>query len=279
MDQIKSYKSYLFSLGYSKSIVNNLPVYAAAFLSYTGKEISEITIQDLKRFHDYLEVRPHRRKKSGGLSESYIRSNLYGVKLFFKCLCETGVLTSNPLSNYPLPKATYEARKVLTQQEIHQLYEACKAYNEKVLLGIYYSCGLRRNEGIQLNLEDINLKAGVLLVKQGKGGKERKVPMSKQFINDLECYLTFERFPKQVNERALLLHSRGGRLLDPNVMLKLILQRVEITEISLHNLRHSIATHLLHNGMNIYQVKSFLGHSSLESTQVYTRAKSSSKWS
>lgn len=269
MDRIKSFKNYLLSLGYSKNMVNNLPVYAAAFLSYAGKEISEITAQNLKRFHAYLEVRPHRRKKSGGLSESYIRGNLYGVKLFFKSLCETGVLNHNPLSDYELPKATYEARKVLTQEEIQQLYEACETYRERVLLGVYYSCGLRRNEGIQLNVNDVDLKQGVLLVRNGKGGRQRKVPMSKQFILDLECYLNFERDPKELKEKALLLHLRGGRLLDTNVLLKLILQRVEIPEISLHNLRHSIATHLLQNGMNIYQVKSFLGHASLESTQLY----------
>jgi len=277
MELITAFKHYLFSLGYSKNMVNNLPVYAAAFMSFTGKQVSQITLLDLKRFHEYLEHRPHRRKQSGGLSESYIRSNLYGVKLFFKSLCERGVLSTNPLSAYQLPKASYEERKVLSQEEIKQLYEYCENYREKVLLGVYYSCGLRRSEGVKLNLEDIDLKAEILLVKEGKGGKSRKVPMSRQFVHDLECYLTFERFPKEAHEQALLLNFRDTRLLDANEHLKAILKRAGITGVSLHNLRHSIATHLLHNGMNIYQVKSFLGHSSLESTQVYTRAKSSLK--
>ena len=278
MDLIKSYKNYLFSLGYSKNMVNNLPVYASSFMSFTGKRVHEITIQDLQYFYTFLEHRPHRRKQSGGLSESYIRGNLYGVKLFFKCLCETGVLSINPLSAYQLPKASYEERKVLSQEEIKQLYDSCENYREKVLLGVYYSCGLRRSEGIKLNLYDVDLKQGVLLVRQGKGGKSRKIPMNKQFIHDLECYLTFERFPKEAHEQALLLNLRDTRLLDANEHLKAILKRAKITGVSLHNLRHSIATHLLHNGMNIYQVKSFLGHSSLESTQVYTRANSSSKF-
>ena len=268
---INNFKSYLFSLGYSKNMVNNLPVYAASFLTFTGKEVSEVSIQDLKCFHAFLEVRPHRRKKAGGLSESYIRGNLYAVKLFFKSLCETGVLVHNPLSGYELPKVHNEPRKILTEEQVKQLYNACETYRERVLLGVYYGCGLRRNEGIQLNVNDIDLKAGVLLVREGKGGKQRRVPMSKQFVMDLECYLTFERDPKDVNEKALLLNLRGSRLLDTNRLLKILLQRVAITGISLHNLRHSIATHLLRNGMNIYQVKSFLGHSSLESTQVYIK--------
>jgi integrase/recombinase XerD len=280
MELVKSFGSYLFSLGYSKNMVNNLPVYATSFLSFTGKNVEQVNVQDLQRFHNHLEVRPNRRRSFGGLSESYIRTNLYAVKLFFKSLCEKGVLSSNPLSNYELPKVECEQRKVLTEHQIKQLYATCENYRERVLLGMYYSCGLRRNEGINLNLNDVDLKQGVLLVREGKGGKERKVPMSKQFILDLECYLSFERSPKELHEKALLLHSRGGRLIDTNRFFKELLfkanelgENIPIQGVSLHNLRHSVATHLLHNGMNIYQVKEFLGHASLESTQIYTRPK------
>ena len=138
---------------------------------------------------------------------------------------------------------------------------------------MYYGCGLRRTEGIKLDLKDIHFRTGLLYVREGKGAKRRVVPMSRQVQDDLKTYAYSERKARP-GETAFLTGRTGMRINENRVskILKELLEKAEIkTEITLHSLRHSIATHLLEAGLNVENVREFLGHSHLESTQIYTR--------
>ena len=147
------------------------------------------------------------------------------------------------------------------------------------MLSIFYGCGLRRNEGYHLNISDIHIESSIVHVRKGKGYKERFVPISKKGIEHITAYL-YDARPMMVRdnkEAAFFLNHSGKRL--GGQMLMLCLQtlarrtnnsELQQKEIGLHTLRHSIATHLLAHGMNLEKIKEFLGHSSLESTQVYT---------
>lgn len=146
------------------------------------------------------------------------------------------------------------------------------------MLVILYSCGLRRNEAVNLEVSDILFDAGRVFVRKGKNYKERYVPINKYSLRILEEYL-YESRPAylQHTTESLLLSRFGTPLKGGSMAIRLnhlialtgdeLLQQKNITP---HSLRHSIATHLLQQGMQIEDIRQFLGHSSLKSTQVYT---------
>lgn len=279
MEQIiQSFRAYLQGLGYSKSIVLMLPNCLAEFLTFTQKPVELIRPQDIRSYHTYLEERPNRRR-SGGLSEQFIHHHIYSLKVFFSYQIELGVIEVNPISGLAFPSPTSRPRVVLSRQEIKVLYAATINLKERALMSLFYGCGLRRSEGEKLDMKDIQFRSGLLYVRQGKNKKRRAVPMSERVMKDLKNYALEER--KQTSEAAYLLNRLGRRLSGEacNYWLKKICARTDIQEeVSLHCLRHSIATHLLESGLEIEYVRDFLGHKHLESTQVYTRIKTDQLW-
>ena len=145
---------------------------------------------------------------------------------------------------------------------------------DRALLAVYYGCGLRKSEGRQLDQSDILWERNLIYVRKGKNYKERYVPMTEKVREDLQDYQYSSRpaFPRS-EQPAFFLSQKGGRLSGCILYqrIKHLLQTAEIDKpAGLHTLRHSIATHLLQSGMKLEQISRFLGHSSLESTQVYT---------
>ncbi len=145
------------------------------------------------------------------------------------------------------------------------------------MLNIYYGCGLRRTEGIELNVNDALLKEKLIHVRQGKGYRERYVPITEQIKEEMENYIFVVREYLQSfkpgTKETLFLSMQSKRMHGNSAIKRL--QQLSIKaginkEIGLHTLRHSIATHLLQSGMELEEVSKFLGHGSLESTQIYT---------
>ena len=148
-------------------------------------------------------------------------------------------------------------------------------------MSLFYGCGLRRSEGEKLDIRDVHFSQNLLYVKSGKGGKRRAVPLSEKVKNDFQCYAVKERFAKH-QETAFITSQLGKRTSGDsfNRQFKKLVARAKIgKEVSLHSLRHSIATHLLESGLSVEYVRDFLGHQNLETTQVYTRIKSRQLWS
>ena len=175
--------------------------------------------------------------------------------------------------------------KPFTQEEIKQLqdhinemyphlsYPLREAKREqlKLIFTLYYGCGLRRSEGIKLTLDDIDFDKRILFIKQGKNYKDRIIPMSEGVYKALEHYIyNFRHLQKVAHNRLFI--SSATRLIQSLKDLQKTTQKEQIQskKLSLHILRHSIATHLLQNGMSIEQISRFLGHSSLNTTQIYT---------
>jgi len=267
------FKRHLERLGYSKTSILMLPGCVKEFLECQGHgQIELITSADIVRHYEYLQTRPNKRKP-GGLSESHINHHIYALKLLFKWLEANGKITTNPISGLEFPSPKSKPREILTTKEIKQLYNQCETYKERAVLGIYYGLGLRRSEGIKLDVKDVHFRTNLLYVREGKGAKRRVVPMSDQVKSDLRNYLFKERNAK-ANETSFLVGQMGRRMNATMIIrtLKELLEKAQIEkEITLHGLRHSIATHLLENGLSVENVRDFLGHSFLESTQIYTR--------
>jgi len=238
--------------------------------------LDNIDQQHIESYDLYLRQRPNRKNK-GALSISSITSNLNGVRRFGRYLQQTGKYTLEV--NVPLPKAQRKTeRMVLSLAEIRSLYrstdESLLGIRDRAMLGIYYGCGLRRSEGVALELQDVDLHRNMLFVRRGKGYSERYIPFSEAIKRDFTAWLTV-RGQLLVNptEKAFLIGVTGKALKGPAVMERLkslvTLSSVDHTT-GLHTLRHSIATHLLKGGMSLENVSRFLGHRSLESTQIYT---------
>ena len=278
---VESYKEWLATLGYARSTIYGSPRYVKAFFFYLERQkinsLNEITNPVIKDYFVYLSGRKNQ-NKAGTLSLNSLRNNLGALRRFGKYLRETE--QGNLEISVHLPESKIQVKEILSQEEIKELYDATEqsilGMRDKAMLSVYYGCGLRRNEGINLNTSDIVLERNKVIVRKGKGNKERIIPITGAVKSDLENYLNYaravlvERNPK---EESFFVGKTGKRI-SGNMLYERFRQLKEKAEINkesgLHTLRHSIATHLLQDGMSIEYVSQFLGHSSLESTQIYT---------
>jgi site-specific recombinase XerD len=282
---VLAYKEWLGLLGYSKSTVNSMPKRVQEFFNYLESEQIQ-SIQEIEQNHikAFYRLQKERASYNTGklLSNSTINGYLRNLRLLAQYLQETeqGFLEVDIPNE---PKTTPE-KEIFSQSEIKQMYdvidEGITGLRDRALLNIYYGCGLRSNEGIQLNVSDVLLEKGLLYVRKGKGYKERYVPFIAAQKKDFEDYLKYGR-PQLVKDRAaeesFLINNHSRRMNYNNALkiLKTLQQRTENEaiqnkQIGLHTLRHSIATHLMQSGMQIENISTFLGHKRLSSTQIYT---------
>lgn len=278
----ESFEKWLRTLDYAPSTVYASVRYVNDFFFYLkSSEISSLEAvqsEAISGYYKHLQSRTNKRF-NGGLSDNYITSNINAIKRFSRYLQET----EKPFFEVGIKtKQDKETNKtILTQAEIKALYKACSndilGIRDRAILSVYYGCGLRRSEGANLDLRDVLLKEKLLFVRAGKGYKERYVPMTEAVKDDLENYIYQSRerlqsFKPQKNE-ALFLSMQVKRMCG-NALIERVHKLAEAAKIQkeagLHTLRHSIATHLLQSGMTLEEVSQFLGHSSLESTQIYT---------
>jgi len=275
---IQSFKNYLHSVGYSDSTQKMLPALVIEFMQHQSiTDISFIEQQKVKSFIEFLQTRPLK-LRSGALSEMMISHYVYALKTFFTWLEVTEQADYNPISGMKFKRPKQNIREPLSKEEIKQLFEAAITLKQTALLHIFYSCGLRRSEGEALNINDVHFKNQLLYVREGKGAKRRVVPMTEKVSTALEDYYLNERTnsitKKVLDEDAFLLNRNGTRMKGDqcNKLLQQIKEKAAIQkEITLHHLRHSIATHLLQSGMSMEYVRDFLGHSFLETTQIYAK--------
>jgi integrase/recombinase XerD len=262
----------LLQIGYSKSTREGQHRHLATFLNYTNKPVESITTADIIRYHNHLQTKEN--KRTGAyLSESYIYGNISSVKLFFNWLETNHQIKHNPISTIKFKKPISKTRTPLTEEEIKELFETAETLQEIAILHLFYSCGLRRAEASSLNIKDIHFTTQMLYVREGKGKKRRAVPITNKVSKALESYLISER-PQTEEKESFIINRRGKRMdgYSYNTAIKRLKERTTITrEVSPHYLRHSIATHLLSSGVSLENVRQFLGHSQLETTQIYTK--------
>ncbi len=275
---IEKFRNYLIQIGHNQSTVYMLPSLILEFLIFTrkGAKPEDIITEDIHHFMEHLHVRPLKRR-SGVLSDAMKNHYAYALRTFFIWMESTDQIESNPASNYEFTHYKHKEREPLTQSEIKKLFDATDNYRDKSLLHLFYSCGLRRTEGVKLEVNDIDLNKKLLYVREGKGCKRRVIPITGIVRKDFYYYLEKERAQTNTNAFILGYMGKGMRGDMMNRVIQRLGKKAGITkEFSLHYLRHSIATHLLEQGLRIEYVQNFLGHSGIESTQIYTKVKKAS---
>ncbi len=285
---IKVYADYLHQLGYAKSSINqrhkrNIKEFIDFISNYYIRSWQEIEVRHIKNYLKYLRYR-NNKVVGGKLTEKTIYDKYRSIQLLYDLLIAKGEITINLTSQIEVKSPPRNQRKIIvTESEVTQLYEACKDNKERALLSLNYGCGLRVGELESLELQDLKLDDGYLIVRKGKGNKRRYVPMSSGVIKGVRNYLKYERLRLIAerhyhrNNKNVLLNELGRPMQEwtINYTLRTLGIRTKNEElmnkrITTHVLRHSIATHLLHRGLNINQVRQFLGHVLLSTTQIYT---------
>jgi integrase/recombinase XerD len=286
----QSFYQYQKRLGYVPNSYKARFNYLNEFLHWLecqgSTDIKSVTTPQIKAYYEHISTRPSK-KDGGALSQKTTHSHMRIVRDVFEMLLQDGQIKINPTATlkFYYPQSSEEINTI-TQQEVQALYEVCNTAQERAILSLAYGCGLRAAELQNCNIEDIKLREKILIVPKGKGNKRRIIPMSNGVVKDLSNYYYNEREAltqgrdyklNASNQNAFMLHSRGGRMMDDtyNKYLKALIERTENEalkekQITIHNLRHSIATHLLEQGIAVEQVRIFLGHSQLETTQIYT---------
>jgi len=215
-------------------------------------------------------------------SVSYQNSMLATVKSFMHFAKDRDYIVRDPARDIPygkLPKllprgilTTTEARRIMGTPDT----TCALGYRDRVILEVLYTSGIRKEELNNLSLSDVDYHDGFLRIDQGKGGKDRIVPLGRIACKYLENYIKSVR-PELIKDpfnNALFLSSRGNRLSKNMVweMVKKYAKKAKIKKnISPHTFRHTCATAMLRNKADIRAVQELLGHESLESTQIYTR--------
>lgn len=225
----------------------------------------------------------YERPGSGGKPLSVVtqRARLGAVQGFFAWLCRENHLPGNPAADLELPRKPKRALpRALGREEIAELLAVPHVRDplgvrDRAILETLYATGLRRTELARLDLSDLDRALGTVWVRQGKGGKDRVVPLGGHAAHWIERYLAECRPRLQVraSEHGLFLTGYGERMSTGylGTLVRRMLVAVGVTRAgSCHLLRHSCATHMLENGADIRFIQQLLGHERLDTTQIYT---------
>ena len=276
--EIKEFKNYL---KLEKSLSDNsILAYIAdlekleQFLIDNGYEIlpAEVKLSHLKELIENInEV---------GLSRLSQARIISGIKAFYKFMMIEDKISEDPSSLLEAPKMDRKLPDVLSVEEIDTIINAInldkpEGQRNKAMIETLYSCGLRVSELINLKISNLFFDMNFIKV-EGKGNKERFVPIGNKAINEINLYLKEYRSNLNVykpDEDVLFLNQRGKKITRVMIfiVIKDIMKIVNIHKnISPHTFRHSFATHLIDGGANLRAVQEMLGHESITTTEIYT---------
>ena len=241
------------------------------FLDGENIDIPDVTPDDLQRFTAGLhDIGIHPRSQARILS---------GIKSFFHFLVIADYLEADPSELLEGPKIGFKIPEVLTIEEIDRIIstvdmEKKEGQRNRAILETLYSCGLRVSELCNLKISDLYFEEGFIKV-EGKGSKQRLVPISETAIKEIKNYL-YDRNHVAVKKgfEDILFLSRRGTALSRIMVFHIIKQQTEMAgikkNVSPHTFRHSFATHLLEGGANLLAIQEMLGHEKITTTEIYT---------
>jgi integrase/recombinase XerD len=241
-------------------------------MNYSKVNPLKVKLEQLKGFLAWLNEKD--------ISPRTQARTISGIKSFYKYLLIEGKLVSDPTALIETPKIGRKLPDVLTMEEIDSLIDAVdlskpEGQRNKAMLETLYSCGLRVSELVNLKITNLFFEQGFIKV-EGKGDKERLVPVSGKAIEEVNRYLNVYRKKLNVakdSENILFLNRRGKKLSRVMIftIIKNLAEKVGMEKsISPHTFRHSFATHLINGGADLRAVQEMLGHESILTTEIYT---------
>lgn len=259
LTELHTFRQWLLHKRYSDSTVKTYLQVLEVFLKFVSpKQATDITNEDMVRFvNDYI--------LPNGLSFSYQNQVVNAVKLFFSVIHGAKISTDK----LQRPRSQHKLPNVLSKEEVKEILEAPKNLKHRTMLSLIYACGLRRSELLNLKLEHVDSRRGLLIIKDAKGHKDRVVPISDKVIEMLREYYKACKPKQWLFEGQFTDTQYSARSLEQ--ILKNALKQTRIIKpVTLHWLRHSYATHLLEAGTDLRYIQELLGHKSSKTTEIYT---------
>lgn len=242
--------------GKSKSTLTNY----GRHLAHLALHFNQLpTALDNEQVLDYL----HYVKSKGSPSATFFKFTVYSMRAACK-------LSGLPYQQFSLPaiQKTNKLPSVLNATEVRLLLKSCALLKHRLLLSLCYGCGLRCSEVRNLKIGDIDLERKQLHIRQGKGGKDRIVPLGNMLQRGITSYIETQR------PQIFLFEGNNGEAFSQRGaqwVMSVSFKKSGIVkeDVSLHTLRHSYATHLLEQGVSILAIKELLGHAHIDTTMVY----------
>lgn len=240
------------------------------FFQTTGVDYKKATLEDFTSF--LIEI------SSMGIGARSQARIISGIKQFYHYLVHEDVIKDSQASLIEAPKIGRHLPNVLSVEEIDAMKNSIdlskpEGHRNRAIIEILYSCGLRVSELVGLKMSNIFVEERYIKV-EGKGSKQRLIPISETALNDIAYYMPWRRSLKVKNgsEDILFLNRNGGQLTRQMVFLVIKGSAADAgihSELSPHTLRHSFATHLLEGGANLRAIQQMLGHESILTTEIY----------
>ncbi|MGI5984616.1 MAG: site-specific tyrosine recombinase XerD [Clostridiales bacterium] len=239
--------------------------------SHTDETFETVSADELCEYTNWM--------KSQGKSIPTISRSIASIKNFYKFLISEGIVDENPAAGLVPEKAVQKLPQILTGKEVELLLEQpectdLKGYRDRAMLELLYATGIRVSELIALNVNDVNISAGIIRCRGHE--KERIIPLYPTAIRALAEYIEFIR-PQMIassDELSLFVNVSGERMSRQGFwkIIKTYQTKANIEKtITPHTLRHSFAAHLLENGADLRSIQEMLGHADISSTQVYSQ--------
>lgn len=287
---INLYRQHLKDKNYSSKTIERHAYSISLFFIWLEDDrnitdLREVWCKDILSFTCHLNTACKQRGGTG-YKKSSQKGIILDVQKLFSFLYRRDYILVNPFEQLDLTmQKLYSDRKSIPVKIMNTFLDSIKgkdiySIRDRGLFELLYGTGLRASELCALNLTDIDLQAGTLTVREGKGRKDRVVPMGRHLINYLKQYIQHSRavlikgITKIEDQNALFINRRGTRftiyLLYNRLQKKLKDSGLKNVTMNLHQFRHSFATHMLENGARIKHVKDILGHTSIETTVLYT---------
>ena len=257
--KIMKFEQWLQSKRYAENTIKTYIEVLRTFLRFFNtKSVLEITNDDLINFNTNYILK-------NNYSASYQNQAVNAIKLFFATIENKKIeidLIHRPRRIKLLPN-------VLSKEEVEKILSRTQNIKHKSMLFLIYSCGLRRSELLNLKLNDVDSKRGLLIIRQAKGYKDRVAPLSSKVVDLLRVYY------KNYKPKVYLFEGQKGACKYSDRSLEEVLKKsIKLAGISkpvtLHWLRHSYATHLLERGTDLRYIQEILGHKSSKTTEIYT---------
>ena len=259
-ERLKKLSTDLKLRGFSQQTIKTYLFYNQKFLEFTKKQPEDVIEDDIK---DFLAFK----YSDDSLSNASIALIKAALKFYFtETLCKK-------LSDIKTPKKSNKLPVVLNKNEIINLINKTVNIKHKLIIELLYSTGLRLSECVNLKYSDIDLNEGIGWVRSGKGSKDRIFIISEMFKKDLKLYIE----NTESNTKGCIFLVNGRKMSTRGIQhaIKVSAERAGIEKnVHVHTLRHSFATHLLENGVDIRKIQKLLGHSNLQTTQIYTQVSS-----
>jgi len=279
------FEKYLQNLavkGFADSTLRVRRVHMEMFLTWCKKaqivhpcQVTKATLESYQAF-----LFDHRKKNGHPLAMASQHARLAPLKVWFRWMAQRNHVPCDPAAELELPRVGYKLPRVLNKDEAELVLKQPKidrplGLRDRALLEVLYSSGLRRMEILRLKLYDLDKNHGVLAVREGKGKRDRIVPIGERALAWLERYLVEVR-PSIVgkSDEGYVFLSSTGRQFAPNYLSWLVRRYVQAAEPgkpgACHTFRHTMATLMLEGGADVRYIQAMLGHARLDTTQIYT---------